>query len=420
MYKLCARCRGILFLILILSVTLLLFGCNESGDVPTVKTGIEIEPSEIEPHSHSSEVRAKAVIFELLKKNLLGAEERELTEEEAEQLLADAERLRLMSVEQLISEDKYLAHIDLLEEHGGRLLSELSALVEGKADKASYDALSDIYLKLCAEAGADYVGRVMYGTCLYVYDQKYKEKMALYEKGGQKYYLVHANEIKANRDIFEGQIGAESFSSVIRLAVFFGKLINADVLGEESALGFTDAELLIFIKYPVVSDVKIGKDGYKLLGGYYCDMLAFADETSFWQELLYTACIKNPDTVFDVADELIALISSVQKKLTDSDVALMRDGKWRELVCSAASRFDADDWELFETVTTAKITKPAYDKVAQSFFGNDYEDYKTSITAVSLEELREAVGTDGFYNALEGYIFGRSPAFSYGMRDDRG
>ena len=59
--------------------------------------------------------------------------------------------------------------------------------------------------------------------------------------------------------------------------------------------------------------------------------------------------------------------------------------------------------------------KDEYVKIAKEYYGSDFEEYLQSMQGASIDELKQACGTDSFNQTLKEYIFGICPAFSYNM-----
>ena len=74
---------------------------------------------------------------------------------------------------------------------------------------------------------------------------------------------------------------------------------------------------------------------------------------------------------------------------------------------------------MISRIAECFAAKSSYDKVGRKFYGEDFTLYKENGTSKTLDELRLAVGGENFYSVLEGFVFGISPAFSYGMSYDR-
>ena len=141
------------------------------------------------------------------------------------------------------------------------------------------------------------------------------------------------------------------------------------------------------------------------------------DSTAYIEELLYEANFNGDGERFSaVIDELIVLLSSVKDSLTAGDVKMLREGDRRGAISNIFSRFGDEEFAVIEKAALAIEKKASYDKVATKIYGESYTAYKKAGKTSTLTELRAAVGTDGFYDTLEGYIFGISPAFSYGMK----
>ena len=404
-----------LMLILALLSGFCLSGCGKAPD--TVKEGITVDESVRAPYSDETLERARGAILALLSGYFEAENGKAPTEMEKEILSEDAERLLGLTTEILIKEKDYLAYVILLEEKTDELVDALS-----KLGKDTVETLTDIYFELSDAAGSELVGRVFYGLCLYLYDAKYREFITLYEIHGDdkdkyKYLLIKANEYKADKKIFEECVGAENCSEFIEFAFFFRALFLGGAFEDGKTDIFTDEEILTFVNHVSFSDITIQKDGYKLIAKYYSSLL-IAKDTTYFDELLYTAC-KNGDidALAGVCGELISLAVSVKENLTANDIALLREGKTKEVTENVFSRFSESDFALFKTVTSVTVSKNSYDGIANLFYPEDYGEFKSNTFAISFDELCESVGEDGFYENLVAYIYGVCPAFAYPLAD---
>ena len=139
-------------------------------------------------------------------------------------------------------------------------------------------------------------------------------------------------------------------------------------------------------------------------------------DTPYVQKLLYTMNNEGDTaSIATIMNDFMSLFSFVQKSLGTNDVHLLRSGARDEVLDLAFGKFGENEWALFESITTLKISSSKYESQARRVFGDDFTSYKNTVKTNTLAELRAAVGTDNFYKTLEGYIAGITPAFSYGM-----
>lgn len=396
--------------LLISALILTLSGCD--GEKPIVKTEITVEKSEALPYSDSAKATALSVISEMLDMYC----EKLGKEPNAQKLASDANALLDISTSYQIPEESYLSCFEVLLDCSDKITDTVKALSEGNISKEALSELLDIYILLSEETTAEYQGEVFFGLCLFAYDQTYNEKMELYESTGGVHHKILAEQVLSGKEIFQSDIGSKNLSQLMHLSYFFQKLFTSGALSEEKLLGFTDAEILIFIKYLDFSQIDIGKAGIMLLCDYYSDVL-IAKDTTYLDEIIYEANYNGDIESFaSVFDEIISLLSRVQSNLTASDIGMLRSENYEGFISSVFAEFSDEEWELFEEITTINISSGRYNIIAESFFGEEFSEYKNSGIAKNLDELKAAVGSEEFYNALEGYIFGISPAFSYGMR----
>ncbi len=400
-----------LTVILVLSVLtfalLILSGCKDD-DSDTVKVGIDVDKDDgTDTVTEQTKTRARTVIEKLVSLYYRKSGER-LTVAEIEAVVAKTLELTLAEG---LTEHKYSAMIGVLEESGEEFVSAAVATLDGDFSEDAVNTIGNVYFKLTEEVDAGYFGSVAYGICIMSYERKIEKHIA----AGTAVGNVRARQLTEKKETVINHIGKESFSELLRLTFFLRGFFATGSLDPDAAERFTDAELLVFIKEIDLSGIKIGKEGYKLLADYYSDSL-FGKETTYFQELIYAANNNGDIDLFAGAmEDAIKLASKIISRFTEADVALLRTGDGDGLVKSVFAGFTDEEWTLFERITDLSVKNAKYSKIATEFFGDDFTQYASSNSPVSLTELRAAVGTDGFMNSLEGYIFGISPAFSYGM-----
>ena len=399
-----------LCLIMMIILTLGNF-CACFGAQSTVKDGITVEPGAPLAVSDAAKSRGSAVIEKLL---LDYYEENKAVPTDGE-LAEQTDRLLSLSLEIQIGDKKYLDFIDFLEECGGELISALS-----NPDGDTPETLINAYLGISSLVSSEYSGGLLFGLALFAYDEKYSEYFTKYEATGKANYKVLADGIAAQKEIFVSSVDKSDFSALCELIFFVRGLFVSGALDSGAVGMLLDAEILLILERLDFSELDIEPAGYALLLNYYSDALIKKDETTYFDELLYELNYSGDGArVSERMGELIALLSSVKEALTAEDVGLFRTGELGAALSSVFSRFGDEEYELFERLGSSFEKKSAYDKVANSFFGDDYTEYKSTKAPKTLSELRLSVGTDEFYNTLEGYVFGISPAFSYGMSNDR-
>ena len=61
-----------------------------------------------------------------------------------------------------------------------------------------------------------------------------------------------------------------------------------------------------------------------------------------------------------------------------------------------------------------ELNNDRYNKVARDYH-EDFDEYLASLEPIGIDELREGAKSNSAYSLLERYVYGISPAFSYGM-----
>jgi hypothetical protein len=277
------------------------------------------------------------------------------------------------------------------------------------------DVIGSVFFDLTDRVGAEYFGAVAYGAAVMEYERKIEEHTAKGTSVGR----VKAKELTAKMNVFKEEIGKKNCSELLRLGFFLRGFFVDGRLNPDAADRFSDEELLIFIKKIDIGGISAGKAGLELLLDYYADSLILKNETSYVEELLYEANYNgDAGRIFSDFEDLLILLNKVVKSLDKDDVGLMRQGEYKELIRSVFLKFDEESWEIFEKLTSVEIEKAKYEKIAFDFFGEDFSEYCSEDRTVSLSEVRLSINEENFYNKLEGYIYGISPAFSYGMKND--
>ncbi len=378
---------------------MLLSGCKKESE--TVKAGIDIIPSRYEPVTDATRERAQKIMKDL------AALYHQLGGTSSEEGFAD--RFLEVTLSEGLGEREYSAFLEVLERRGEKLLEALFSLSSGEINEELIDDLGSIYFDLTESAGADYCGALLYGLTLIGYDERIEEHLS----SGDAVGTVLANKTTEEKRIIEEKIGKKSFSDLFSLIFFLRGFFVDGVLDADAAERFTDAELLVFIKRFDISGINIEKEGWLLLLEYYAKGM-MSRETSYLEELIYTAYDnKDSEKLAAVIPKFFELTVSVQKNLTSEDVGFMRRGDGKGLIESVFGHFGEKEWSCFEELCSVSIKKEDYDRRAEALLGEEYINYKAALEGKGCDELRGSVGTESFYNTLEGYIYGISPAFSY-------
>ena len=389
-------------LVLLASLALVLFSCSEDK---IVQNGIEISEG-ASSYSPETKARAQDVIFSLLKGYLEKTTAVSLPQATLDSLSAHAERVRVITEGQPMTEQQYCEMLSLLEKEGERVIDEL---VSGEASEATLS----LYRELSLLVSPDYVGKTLYHTVDYIYEYKYEENMRDYEQYGYEFLLIDAMALQRERQILQKDIGESSFSSATRAFYFVAALAKGGVHEQEVLSGFSDEEILLLVKSIRFSLGEITPEGWELLLSH----LPATDNGSYASRLLAKAK-ENGDVgkLSSVMGEMLALLASCRESLDTADVEHIRGMDAAALLKNAFEELDQEDWQRLERITTVPLVSADYEAVAAEYFGEDFTAYAAEITPATIEELRQSVGTEDFSKTLEEYIAGISPALSYVWR----
>lgn len=402
-------CKALSVILLVIIFVLNLPSCSKNPDA--VKDGITVLPGASQQISDSARNVGREVVLELLRQYY----ESEGTAPTDELILSKCEKILGITLEIPIGDEKYLDFMDLVEKRGVELISELRSPSE-----KTVETVLDIYLEISSLVSSEYAGSVLYGFALFAYDEVYSDYITKYQTTGKVQYKILANDIKEKKEIFTATIDKEDCALLCELSFFVCNLFVGDAFNTGSVASLLDAEILILLEQFDFSELSVEPEGYALLLGLYADTLIIREEVAYVEELLYEANYNGDgERISEIMSELIALLSSVKESLTKEDIGLLRQGEIKAMLSNVFSRFGDGEYELIEKFASSIQKKNTYDKVAVRYFADDYTAYKGKLSAKTLDELRLSVGTDEFYDTLEGYIFGISPAFSYGMSNDR-
>jgi hypothetical protein len=199
---------------------------------------------------------------------------------------------------------------------------------------------------------------------------------------------------------------------LLRGALSVASLWCGEGLAEENVSRFTDEELLTFIKKIDLS-LELSDEGWGIVLRHLAPQISSGKAADF-----VDAALKNGDAeeITAVMNSFSRLLSSVQHSLTIDSIKHLRNGEEEQLVSRIFQLFEDDEWQLFAEITSVSLNSSDYEKFCGENYGDDFKNYKNGLATVTLDELKDSVGKDNFYESLEGYVGGISPALSYGMR----
>ena len=379
-----------------------LVGC--SRPVEETQTGIIISP-DVE-YSDAALERAENVIYGLLLHYTEKTVKPDLPEATIEKLRRISGEVCSVIATVPLAEEKFLELLRIFEDSGDEVISELIS------DGECRDKLLELYSEICAAVGHDYVGRVLYRILEYSLDYRYEKRMNEYQKYGFLYLLEEAKSAAEDKAVLVREIGEDNFLEFIRGAISVAGLWLGGGFDFEKSAKFSDEEILVFLS-KIDFSLELSDEAWQVLLSRGLPFVFAGDGLGFFDTSLKNGDI---DKLSCVMNAITRFISSVQKSLTTDDIALLRRGEREKLAESVFSRFSDDDWADFAVATSTDFAREDYERICLEKYGSEYEVYASSISPITLSELREAVLRENFYESLERYVGGISPAFSYGMR----
>ena len=394
-------------LFLALSLLLSLVGCNESGEGG--REGIYIS-GEV-PYSEAAISYAEETFFTVLLHYARKSGLQTIPEKTQVRLRETAKEIALITAENPVQEAIYLSAMDEIRSRGASVMDELSAfsLAEGTLNETRA-----LYLSLSQILEPALVTETFYRLLVFRYDYLYEDARAKYEQYGYVQHQRLSEALLKEKTVFTEEIGKDGFSAVLSQALVLSDLFASDALSKEEMAAFTDAELLLFIKSLELSATEIGDAGWCLI---FEKLLPKAGGEAFASHIL-AAMRENGDykNVAEGMNDLFALIAAACERLTSDEIALLRAKDTEAALQTVMRKFTKEDFARLEKIAGASLQKDAYHTLALSFYGEDYAAYAAKMQPIDLETLRDSLDDATFYESLERYIAGISPAFSYGMR----
>lgn len=400
---------SVLLIIVFFSFSLL--GCEADDEI--VQSGVVVS-DDIKPYSDSTNERAANIIYSLLEDICTNNGIPSLTAATKAELRDISEDVRKLTVNTLLSEKRYNAVLDVLEQKRSSVVDALSIAFGGES--VSLSEIESLYVEISEHTGSDYVGALLYNLCSYSYDYNFKKAMQRYEKYGYPHLLVEANKNEDRKSALVDGIGEENFVVATKLGFMLTDVFFDDGFENERIESFSDREMLLFLKYVSISSISVNADGWRLLSSYFIPAKSVSHD-SYRNMLMYSAD-KNGDLdeFSAVCSEFIHLLSSVQNNLDDADIKALRSGDFSTFLTLSFSKFTDREWETVLKLSEIPYEVAEYESICEQFYGDNFKEYSSEIKTVTIGELRESVGSDNFIQKLEGYVAGISPAFSYWLR----
>lgn len=366
--------------------------------VKIVHTGIEVQPSP--PVTYSQQCISdlqdslRAFISDYVRHNY---GEDALTQTMLERVDEYADGISQVVLDTGMPQDGVYALVDLAESRGEELFTALSPR-----------ELAALYVALSDAVGSRYADALMYGASLYYYQVNYESDMRRYEEYGYSYLLERAQECARERADIEQYVGERNFGRVLAAVYALGSITDGVGGGLDSV---TDGELLSIIQMQDFSDISVAQQGWRALAGFFGRI----GQNTFFGAFLNSAAEQGELSVVSSSlSGLLPVFGDFIDCLTEGDMAALRVGNVRKMTTAVFARFSPEQFERFISVWDISLAG-SYEDVALEFFGEEYLRYSQSVATYSAEQLRSSVGTENFFEILEGYIAGKVPCLAYAL-----
>ena len=401
-----------LSLLLVMALLLSLFGCGKGTEPPdTVQDGIVISPEA--PYSEETVLYAEETLYPLI---LRFAKNRGLflTQSMKTHYRGVAAEVAAITAASPVAESLYISAMDAIRAHGEAVVDELCAYMDGEGGALTETAA--LYRSLVSLFDSEAVLTVFYDLLLYSYDYRYKDAMEKYVQYGNRKFKQQAEDLQAEKRVITDEIGKDAFCMTVGQTLALTDLLVGGALESEQFDTFSNEELLAFVRRLEIRPLTIGDKGWELLLGKAAPAKQ-NDAESYAMKLL--ACAKSEGdipAIAGVCNDLSAVGAAVISHLSAAEIALLRAGNYEGALSAVLSRFSDAEWECLKRVRGVSLDSEAYHAVALKVYGDPYAAYSESLVPLTAEELRDRIGTENFYESLERFVGGISPAFSYGMK----
>ncbi len=387
--------------------------CN-NGQVPPVKSGIEVVDDTDRTYSETSRERAKNLLYGTIESAiLLLTNKSELSISEQESALNHAQKIENVVASKGLSETSFNQVFDNLEQNQVEYVNAIISARKGEDNQGALQTIKKALTTLVANVGANAMGSILYDLQVYSFEVESEAALLDYEKYGYAYLLEKSNTALKNKQTLIDDVKEENFISIVKLCFFVGELFFGSGMDSSVLLSFSDQEILLLLNNPDFSNISIGKEGWKLiLNGVYGNL-----DTKAFHKALKRKADQNGD-LDKVAEKMnlaIKLICSIQDNLTEEDVQFIKKGQKEKLISSFFKHFSLNDWDSFSALTSIEIDNSAYDDIALSYYGNKYQTYREQIQLVTISDLKQGVENSDFCELLSNYLIGICPAFCYGV-----
>ena len=402
----------VLALLLALASLLSLSACGESAP-PAGQQGIVITQAPVVPYSAEALAYAEEVFYPLI---LRYAQSQGLfltTSVKAHYRTVAAE-IAAITAKNPVKESLYTEALQAVSLRGEAVVDELVAYSEGKGESLAETAA--LYRELSALFDSKAVLKVFYELLLYSCDYQYRDAMEKYAQYKRETFRKQAESALAQKRVIQDSIGEEPFCALFSGALVFGDLFFGGALEAEQLAAFSDEEILAFIRSMELSAVDIESEGWKLI--LEKAIPASVRDNGAYPLHLFSAAKANGDlaAIAGICNDVFATLSAVVSHLTAEEIALFRSGAHEAAIAGAVARFTDAEWERLSRIGALSLQKEKYHALALGLYEADYAAYAESLTPLTAAELRSEIGKETFYESLERFVFGISPALSYGMK----
>lgn len=375
---------------------------------PPAQNGIRIDPAPTYTYKDESLEYAKNVFYSVLYAIDTENGEKALTAGELANIKNTADALVAITADGSISEERYLAALRALYQKS----ETVASVVLGKAPLL---ALKELYATLSDLIGKSYVGSCLYEALMQGFENKHKSALEKYEQSGTGAHLVIAERQKKNVAALSQSIGKENISRLLDYVFLFSELTVSGAF-EAGSVSLSDSEVLLLLSYLDPSALTVGAEGWELIFNLSADAVLLSDEPSFLRKMQFAAA-KNGDGA-ELSKKMncfIRLICSVQQRLDETAVSMMREGKGMDLVLRMVSTFNREDFENLDAILSISFENLEYSTLAKSYYGADYTAFYQNIESCTIEQLISEQNSDTLKFTLKGYIAGKCPALAYAI-----
>ena len=404
--------KRVLALLLMLALVVSLFGCAETPEAPGIKQeGIVITPEV--PYSAEVLARSEEILYPLIlrfveKSGLF------LTPTLKEHYRTVASEVAAILAKNPVDEDLYTVALEAIESRGETVVDELAAYAKGKGDGLGEVAV--LYRQLVSLFDSRAVLDVIYDLVLYSFDYRYRDAMAKYEQYKREKFKQEAEAVRKEKRIVTDEIGRQAFYDVVSQTLALADLFVGGALESELLDTFSDEEILAFLRRLEIRRLSVTDVGWVLILETLTP--AAQGENATYAQRLWARARENGDftAIAGACNDLSEVSAAIVSHLTASDIAEIRNGDYEAAVAAALARFTDAQWECLSRIGAVELRADDYHAVAAQVYGAAYVEYAESLLPVSAEQLRASIDTENFYESLERFVGGISPAFSYGMR----